>query len=179
MVPGLTTWRIDQARKHFATVGEGVYEEREPVVRYRLDGEKVDHFLDFISNPHYLQDVAYGTRKLKMSTGESIEVPDMVRTVISSRLVNLHQSYCREVDFYPLGRSTLFSILKVKYYKLHILEESPCADHCIRFSLSTDDAHCKSACDHDHSMECDRCLDTKKAPNDIIVGLDSEDICYR
>ena len=68
MVPGLTTWRIYQARKHSATVGEGVYEEREPVVRYRLDGEKVDHFLDFITSPHYLQDVAYGTRKLKMST---------------------------------------------------------------------------------------------------------------
>ena len=115
MVPGLTTWRIDHARKHSATVGEGVYEEREPVVCYRLDGEKVDNFLDFISNPHYLQDVAYGTRKLKMSTGESIEVPDMVRTIISSRLVKLYQSYSREVDFYPLGRSTLFSILKVKY----------------------------------------------------------------
>ena len=115
MVPGLTTWRIDHVRKHSATVGEGVYEEREPVVCYRLDGEKVDNFLDFISSPHYLQDVAYGTRKLKMSTGESIEVPDMVRTIISSRLVKLYQSYSREVDFYPLGRSTLFSILKVKY----------------------------------------------------------------
>lgn len=78
MVPGLTTWRIDQARKHSAVVGEGVYKEREPIVRYRLDGEKVDHFLDFVSSLHYLQDVAYGTRKLKMSTGESIEVPDMV-----------------------------------------------------------------------------------------------------
>ena len=45
-----------------------------------------------------------------ISTGESIEVPDMVRTVISSRMVKLYRSYCREVD-----RSTLFSILKVKY----------------------------------------------------------------
>lgn len=61
MVPGLTTWRIDQARKHSAVVGEGIYEEREPVVRYRLDGEKVDHFLDFVSSPHYLQDVALHT----------------------------------------------------------------------------------------------------------------------
>ena len=87
MVPSLTTWRTDQARKHSATVGEGLYEEREPVVRYRLDGEKVDHFLDFISSPHYLQDVAYRTRNLKMSTDESIEVPDMVRTVIGCRLV--------------------------------------------------------------------------------------------
>ena len=114
MVPGLTTWRIDQARKHAAVVGKGVSEEREPVIRYRLDGEKVDHFLDFISSPHYLQDAAYGTRKLKMSTGETIEIPDMVRTVISSRLVKLYQSYCREVDFHPLGRSTLFSILQVQ-----------------------------------------------------------------
>ena len=95
-------------------MGEGVYEEREPVVRYGLDGEKVDHFLDFVSSPHYLQDVAYGTRKLKMSTGESIKVSDIVRTVISSRMVKLYQSYCCEVDFYLLGRSMLFSILKVK-----------------------------------------------------------------
>ena len=116
MVPGLTTWRIDQARKHAVVVGEGISEEREPVIRYRLDGEKVDHFLEFISSPHYQQDVAYGTRKLKMSTGESIEIPDVVRTIISSRMVKLYQSYCREVGFRPLGRSTLFSILKVKVY---------------------------------------------------------------
>ncbi|XP_078349911.1 uncharacterized protein LOC144634762 isoform X2 [Oculina patagonica] len=237
MVPGLTTWRIDQARKHAAFVGEGVSEEREPVIRYRLVGEKVDHFLDFISSPHYLQDVAYGTRKLKLSTGESIEIPDLVRTVISSRMVKVYQSYCREVDFNPLGRSTLFSILKIcaasqkkslagldnvtsegasafenleeivqkmaslgaslqwvddvkqrlrtakRYlkadYKLHVLEESPCADHCIRFALSSSaDAQFKSACDHDHPMQCDRCLDCKKVTNDIIAELESEDICY-
>ena len=121
MVPGLTKWRIDQARKHAVVVGEGVCEEREPVIRYRLDGEKVDHFLDFISSPHYLQDVAYGTRKLKTSTGECIEIPDLVRTVISSRMVKLYNSYCHEVSFDPLGRSTLFSILKVKKYLLTYL----------------------------------------------------------
>ena len=87
--------------------------EKEPLIRYRLDGEKVDHFLDFIRSPHYLQDVAYGTRKLNMSTGESVKIPDSVRTVINSRLVKLYQMYCREVDFHPLGRSTLFAMLKV------------------------------------------------------------------
>ena len=83
-------------------------------MRYRLEGEKVDYFLDFISSPHYLQDVAYGTRKIKMSPGESLEIPDSVRTVISSRMVKLYQLYCGEFAFQPLGRSTLFSILKVK-----------------------------------------------------------------
>ena len=114
LVPGLTTWRTDQARKHAVVVGAGHSEVREPVMRYRLEGEKVDHFLDFISSPHYLQDVAYGTRKIKMSSGESLEIPDLVRTVISSRMVKLYQLYCSEVGFQPLGRSTLFSILKVK-----------------------------------------------------------------
>ena len=114
LVPGLTTWRIDQARKHAVVVGAGHSEVREPVMRYRLEGEKVDHFLDFISSPHYLQDVAYGTRKIKMSSGECLEIPDLVRTVISSRMVKLYQLYCSEVGFQPLGRSTLFSVLKVK-----------------------------------------------------------------
>ncbi|CAH3107506.1 unnamed protein product, partial [Porites lobata] len=236
LVPGLTTWRIDQARKHAVVVGAGHSEVREPVMRYRLEGEKVDHFLDFISSPHYLQDVAYGTRKIKMSFGECLEIPDLVRTVISSRMVKLYQLYCSEVGFQPLGRSTLFSILKIcaasqkkslagldnvtsegasafdtlervvetmtslgsslqwadnvrqrvraakRYlkadYKLHVLKESPCADHCIRFALSSDDVQYKTARDHEHTMQCDRCLDCANVAHDIIAGLDSGDISF-
>ena len=33
MIPGLTIWRIDQAREHAAVVGAGVSEERQSVVR--------------------------------------------------------------------------------------------------------------------------------------------------
>ena len=51
MVPGLTTWRIDQARKHAVVVGEGISEEREPVIRYRLDGEKVGHSWSLLVAP--------------------------------------------------------------------------------------------------------------------------------
>ena len=47
-------------------------------------------------------------------------------------------------------------------HKLRVSEESPCTDHCVRFALPSDDAHFKSACNHDHSMQCDRCLDYKK-----------------
>lgn len=64
-------------------------------------------------------------------------------------------------------------------YKLHVLEESPCADHCIRFALSSEDAQFQSACDHDHTMQCDRCLDCKKVADDLIAGLESKDISYR
>jgi len=122
MIPGLTKWRIDQARKHATVVGSGVSAEREPVVRYRLDKEKVEHFLDFISCPNYIQDVAYGTKNLRMSSGEVIEIPNLVRTILSSRMVMLYQTYCKEINFEPLGRSTLFTILKVRIY---------CTDNCI------------------------------------------------
>ena len=115
MVPGLSIWAIDEARKHVAKVGVGKPVPRiEPITRSRLDLTKVDHFIDFISRPNFLQDVAYGTKSLKLSSGESIEIPNVVRTVIVSRLVNLYRRYCQESAFDPLGKTTLFSILQVR-----------------------------------------------------------------
>lgn len=64
-------------------------------------------------------------------------------------------------------------------YKLHVLDESPCADHCIRFALSSADVQYKSTCEHEHTMQCDRCLDCANVANDIITGLDSKDISFR
>lgn len=116
MVPGLTKWRIDQARKHAALVGPGRPKELPEIRRTRLDPVKVDHFLDFIASPNYLQDVAYGTKFLKLSSGETIEIPNVVRTVTVTRLVDLYVSFCREEQFVPLGRSTLFTMLQVHVF---------------------------------------------------------------
>ncbi|KAK3738191.1 hypothetical protein QZH41_012773, partial [Actinostola sp. cb2023] len=66
-------------------------------------------------------DVAYGTKNLRMSSGEVIEIPNLVRTILSSRMVMLYQTYCKEINFEPLGRSTLFTILKVRTY-VHIFD---------------------------------------------------------
>lgn len=74
----------------------------------------MDHFVDFIASPNYLQDVAFGTKRLKLSNGETVEIPNVVRTVTASRLVDLYLSLCKEEKFVALGRSTLFSILQVR-----------------------------------------------------------------
>ena len=113
LIPGFTKWRIDEAKKHAFNNESGQPIERPTLQRTRLDPVKVDHFLDFISSPSFLQDVAYGTKNLKLSTGEIIEIPGVVRTVISSRLVQLHLNYCAECGFEPMRRSMLFSIIKV------------------------------------------------------------------
>ena len=113
LVLGLTKFRINEARKHVFQTKPGHPIEPATITRTRLDPSKVDHFLDFISSPSFLQDVAYGTKTLKLSSGEKIEIPNVVRTVISTRLIQLYLTYCVETSFKPLGRSTLFNILKV------------------------------------------------------------------
>lgn len=112
-IPGLTKWRIDEARKHAFRTSPGRIIVPPVLHRCRLEPVKVDHFLDFISSPSFLQDVAYGTKTLRLSDGETIEIPNVVRTVVASRLTNLYQSYCCESGFEPMGRSTLLNILKV------------------------------------------------------------------
>ena len=53
MIPGLSKWRIDQARKHAALVGPGRPKDPPEIRRTRLDPVRVDHFIDFIASPHY------------------------------------------------------------------------------------------------------------------------------
>jgi len=50
---------------------------------------------------------------LRLSDGERLEILNVVRTVVASRLVKLYLSYCAETGFQPISRSTLFKILKI------------------------------------------------------------------
>lgn len=63
-------------------------------------------------------------------------------------------------------------------FKLHVLEESPYADHCMTYALSDKDDDFKAACQHEHTMECDRCKDCKEIAMDILKELNS-DISFR
>ena len=112
-LPGFTKWKIDQVRLHAAINGKGMPFICRPIHRTRLDPVKTDHFLDFISRPCFLQDVAYGTRKLKLDSGEQITIPNSIRTVIPSRIVKQYLAFCSESGFKPVGERTLFRILQV------------------------------------------------------------------
>lgn len=88
--------------------------------RSRLDRIKVKCFRDLISSPTFPQDVAYGTKSLKRSNGEKIEIPNVVRTVVASRLIQLCQSYWKEYGFAPQGQSTLFNMVKVRTLSIYV-----------------------------------------------------------
>jgi hypothetical protein len=75
---------------------------------------KVDHFVDFINRPYFHQDVAFGMRKPKLESGETIDMPNVVRTVTRSTIVAQYLQFWKNEDFEPLSRSTLFRILEVR-----------------------------------------------------------------
>ena len=75
---------------------------------------KVDHFIDFINRPYFYQDVAYGTRVLKLDSGEKLTMPNVVRTVTRSTMINQYLQYCVEEHFLPLSVWTLYKILEVR-----------------------------------------------------------------
>jgi hypothetical protein len=96
--------------------GRGVLPEiiRAPVQRYTE--EQLAHFITFIQSPHITTDIPFGERKLKLSNGEKITVPDIIRNIIPSRIVSQYLVYCKETtdanEFTPLAASSLFAILQ-------------------------------------------------------------------
>ena len=82
--------------------------------RVRIDMTKVDHFVEFINRPYFYQDVSYGTKFLKLDSGETIEMPNVVRTVTRSTMISQYIQFCQEEKFEPLSRTTLFKILEVR-----------------------------------------------------------------
>ncbi|XP_022107324.1 uncharacterized protein LOC110988276 [Acanthaster planci] len=48
-----------------------------------------------------------------MSHGEKFEIPNVVRSVIASRIIDIYQSYCEETGFSPLKTRSLCSIIQV------------------------------------------------------------------
>ena len=111
IIPGLSKWRIDQALLHATSSGRGQPVLEKPIFRTRIGSVNVDHFLDFISRPELLQDVAFGTKTLKLDSGERITIPAVVRTMIPTRIIKQYISYCEEQQFEPAGERSLFRIL--------------------------------------------------------------------
>ena len=67
---------------------------------------KVDHFVEFINRPYFCQDVSYGTKFLKLDSGKTIEMRNVVRTVTRSTMIGQYIQFCQEEEFEPLSRTT-------------------------------------------------------------------------
>ena len=56
--------------------------------RIRTEMMQIDHFLAYITSPHVTQDLPFGQRYLRLSSSQVLETPNVIRTMISSRMVS-------------------------------------------------------------------------------------------
>ena len=184
MIPGLSKWRIDQARNQATETGKGQPILEKSIYRARIENAKVDHFLDYISRPELLQDVAFGTKTLKLDSGERVIIPAVVRTLIPSRIIQQYICYCKQEDGAEegWGKTTEFKVKEVKRYfktdfKAHVSREEHCADHCTTYSLSDPkNAEFKGECKHKHGVECERCESLEEVLKDVKDKINNIDI---
>ena len=76
-----------------------------------MDLGQLDHFLSFITSPHLVQDLPFGQKHLKLSSGDLIEVPNVIRLMIPQRVVQQYKQYCMETNFKPFSESTMRRVL--------------------------------------------------------------------
>ena len=81
----------------------------------RIDMSKLDHFIEFIEHPYFYQDVSYGTNFWSWTVVKLyMEMPNVMRTVTHSTMINQYVQLCQVEKCEPLSRSMLFKILDVR-----------------------------------------------------------------
>ena len=86
-IPGITPYRYTMANLHRLQFGRAAPVPKKDAPRLRIDRQQLDHFLSFITSPHLVQDLPFGNKNLKLSNGQSIAVPNVIRTLIPQRIV--------------------------------------------------------------------------------------------
>ena len=112
-IPTVTSYRYNIARRHRLLHGRAAPIPSQENRRMRIEPVKLEHFVSFITSPHVIQDVPFGEKILKLSTGEIIKTPNVIRTMIPERIIQQYQQYCCETNFEPTSKRTLQRILAV------------------------------------------------------------------
>ncbi|CAF4997595.1 unnamed protein product, partial [Rotaria sp. Silwood1] len=103
-MPGLTGYRFTAARLHATKYGLGSKVDIIPKVVQRFDDNQIAHFVDFIISPHVCTDLSYDEKVLKLSSGIELFIPNTIRNMGATRIIDQYLLYCKEMcsDFEPL-----------------------------------------------------------------------------
>lgn len=112
-IPNLSRYRFNIARHHLLLHGRGSKVPTAKCTRMCIAPEKLDHFLEFTTSTHIIQDLPFGEKTLKLSSNAELKVPNVVRSLIPEQIVQQYLGYCRDVGFTPMSRSTLCKVLSV------------------------------------------------------------------
>lgn len=112
-IPGLTDYRIKEARMHILKYGRGAAVPLTKSPRMRVNESQLDHFLTFITSSHVVQDLPFGQRYLHLENGQVLETPNVIRAMIPQRIIEQYTQFCKEDDMKPLSPATISRLLTV------------------------------------------------------------------
>ena len=112
-IPDLTRYRFSTARKHTMLHGRGVPPPQTSHTKLFVSLTQVNHFSDFITSPHVIQDLPFGEKTIALSTNEVMTVLNAIRMLIPESIVKQYLAYAEKSNFTPLSRRTLLNILSV------------------------------------------------------------------
>ena len=101
-----------QARKLHSLTDRINIPENKKHKQSMLDLQKCDYFLDFIFHNGLIQDVAYGTRNLTYSNGDTQAIPHAVTTAKYKHIIAYYLQFCQDNNYESLSESSLYRILK-------------------------------------------------------------------
>lgn len=81
-IPGLKLYRFTTANLHLLQYGRAAPVQVNLVTRLPIERKQLDHFLASITSPHIVQDLPFGEKNLKLSSGEILAVPSVIRTIL-------------------------------------------------------------------------------------------------
>ena len=112
-IPGVTDYRIKEARHHILKYGRGAAVPLTKSPRIRVNESQLDHFLTFITSSHIVQDLPFGQRYLHLENGKVLETPNVIRAMIPQRIIEQYTQVCKESDMKPLSPATISRLLTV------------------------------------------------------------------
>ena len=113
LLPGISLGQVKNVRKHASEQGCGELKTKNEVFQCGLNMEKVRDLIKFFCRSTLLQDVAFGTKTLKLSSGDRILIPSVVHTMTAKKIIYLYHEECCEDGVKPLREHTCFRLLEV------------------------------------------------------------------
>ncbi|XP_078367668.1 uncharacterized protein LOC144651598 [Oculina patagonica] len=175
LIPGLTAYRFNIARQHKLLHGRGTVVPVDTARRMKVDYAQVDHFLSFITSPHIVQDLPFGEKMLKLSTGEGLDNFSAQGSNAFDYLCETVDRIAEQVKSQAWAKETKQSLRDSKQYlradyKVHVAMESNVPDHCQSFALSDPgNGQFQRKCNHDHAEICCECYKLNEVLADIEI----------
>ena len=110
-IPELSRYRYHMATTHSLQYGQGVAVPKNSNPRMCVDRRQLDHFINFITSGHLIQDLPFGEKRLKLTSGKEIKVPNIIRKMIPQRVAEQYTAFCQETEFVPFSKRTMLRVL--------------------------------------------------------------------